>query len=131
MEGFGRRSATGKPHSAVIAKANGDNRFAPRRKSDIPAQIFLESASQSLPCMIRDMSTTGAKLDLRDGWDNPFRSSLSHLDRFWLIVRMDRVMYDCKIIRRGEKELGVKFMSAPRPMPATVKSVPPAAKPKR
>lgn len=131
MEGFGRRSAMSASHALAAAKANGDNRFAPRRRSDIPAQIFLETASQSVPCMIRDMSTTGAKLDLREGWDNPFRSSISDLDRFWLVVRMDRVMYDCKIMRRGEKELGVKFMSAPKPMPAMVKTTPPPAKPKR
>jgi hypothetical protein len=34
---------------------------------------------------------------------------------------MDRVMYECRIIRRGETELGVKFIAAPKPMTKVVR----------
>ena len=67
------------------------------------------------------MSTTGAKLELRDGWDNPFKSEASTMERIKLVVRQDRVMYECKIVRRGENELGVKFISAPKPMTKVVR----------
>jgi hypothetical protein len=120
--GFGRRSGLAKsglaksstPH-AVKATA-GEGRFAPRRNSQIPAQIYFDGTVTSVPCLIKDMSTTGAKLELKNGWDNPFRSSASDMDRIRLVVRMDRVMYDCKIIRRGDTELGVKFIAAPKPI---------------
>ena len=38
------------------------------------------------------------------------------MERIRLVIRMDRVMYDCKIMRRGETELGVNFLAAPKPM---------------
>ena len=120
--GFGRRSGlakSGTPH-AVKATA-GEGRFAPRRNSQIPALIYFDGTVTSVPCLIKDMSTTGAKLELKNGWDNPFRSSASDMDRIRLVVRMDRVMYDCKIIRRGDTELGVKFIAAPKPITKVVR----------
>lgn len=93
-----------------------EGRFAPRRKGQIPALIYLDGAVESVPCLITDMSTTGAKLQLRSGWDNPFKSNASNMDRIRLVVRMDKVMYDCKIVRRGETELGVKFTAMPKPI---------------
>ncbi len=119
--GFGRRSGATKSSqpSAANGKA-GDGRFAPRRAGQMPAQIYFDGTVTSVPCLIKDMSTTGAKLELKNGWDNPFRSNASDMDRIQLVVRMDRVMYDCRIIRRGDTELGVKFLSAPKPMSKVV-----------
>lgn len=105
----------------AAASAAGENRFAPRRKGQTAALIYLEGAVESVPCLITDMSTTGAKLQLRNGWDNPFKSNVSHMDRIKLVVRLDKVMYDCKIVRRGETELGVKFTSMPKPMAKIVR----------
>lgn len=120
--GFGRRAHAVAPQLASAAlKANGENRFAPRRPGIIPAQIYFDGTSVTLPCVIRDMSTTGAKVELRDGWDNPFSSSASELDRIRLVVRADRVMYDCRIVRRNKNELGVKFVAAPKPMTRVVR----------
>jgi hypothetical protein len=105
---------------SLEAKAS-EKRFAPRRKGQTPALIYFDGTTLSVPCMIRDMSTTGARLELHSGWDNPFRSAESSLDRIRLVVRMDRVVYDCRIVRREEKELGVKFTSAPKPMAKAVR----------
>ncbi len=105
----------------AAASAAGENRFAPRRKGQTAALIYLEGAVESVPCLITDMSTTGAKLQLRNGWDNPFKSNVSHMDRIKLVVRLDKVMYDCKIVRRGETELGVKFTSMPKPLAKIVR----------
>jgi PilZ domain len=119
--GFGRRSGVAKSaHAYAMHGTAGENRFAPRRASQIPAQIYFDGTVQSVPCLIKDMSTTGAKLELRTGWDNPFRSDASQMERIRLVVRMDRVMYDCKIVRRSETELGVKFLAAPKPMTKVV-----------
>ena len=115
--GFGRRSGATKPSQPSAASGKpGDNRFAPRRPGQIPAQIYFDGTVTSVPCLIKDMSTTGAKLELKNGWDNPFRSSARDMNRIRLVIRMDKVMYDCKIIRRGDTELGVKFLAAPKPM---------------
>ena len=96
-----------------------EKRFAPRRSDQTPAQIYLVGGVQGIPCLIRDMSTTGAKLQLREGWDNAIKSNASKLDRIRLVIRQDRVMYDCKIIRRSGTELGVKFLTASKPITKT------------
>lgn len=115
--GFGRRTAIVRtPRAATVGNAKGDNRFAPRRNSAVPAFIYFDGTTVSLPCLIRDMSTTGAKLELRSGWDNPFRSDASDLKAIKLVIRNDRVMYECEIVRRAETELGVKFRSTPKPI---------------
>ena len=120
--GFGRRSGITKPAHAYVAHGtSGENRFAPRRASQIPAQIYFDGTVTTVPCLIRDMSTTGARLELREGWSNPFASDASEMSRIKLVIRMDRVMYDCKIMRRGETELGVKFLGAPKPMTKVVR----------
>lgn len=103
-----------------------EKRFAPRRKAQTAAMVHLAGGTGSFPCMIRDMSTTGARLGLREGWDNPFSSGVSLNDRVQLVVRLDRVMYECKIVRRAARELGVKFVAAPKPLPKIV-APPPAA----
>ena len=66
------------------------------------------------------MSTTGARLELKDGWDNPFKSEATQMERIKLVIRMDRVMYECKI-SRGLNELGVRFVAAPKPMTRVVR----------
>ena len=105
----------------AAASAAGEHRFAPRRKGQTPALIYFEGAVESVPCLIKDMSTTGAKLELREGWSNPFASEASQMERIKLVVRMDRVMYECRIVRRAETELGVKFIAAPKPMTKVVR----------
>ncbi|MGL4395401.1 MAG: PilZ domain-containing protein [Hyphomicrobium sp.] len=106
------------PPNAVRGK---DDRFAPRRASATPAMLYMEGGVASVPCLIRDMSTTGARLELKPGWDNPFKSAASQANRVTLVVRLDRVMYECRIIRRSETELGVKFTAAPKPLTKTQK----------
>ncbi|MEQ1715260.1 MAG: PilZ domain-containing protein [Hyphomicrobium sp.] len=105
---------------AVEAKAS-DKRFAPRRKGQTPALVYLNGGSGSFPCLIRDTSSTGARLELQAGWDNPFSAGVSLNDRVTLVVRMDRVVYECKIVRRSETELGVKFVAAPKPLAKVVR----------
>jgi PilZ domain len=117
--GYGRRKEAILARSRVVpaepAKASGapNRRFAPRRKSQTPGFIFAEGSTSSIPCQIADMSTTGARLLLQEGWSNPFLAN--EADTLTLVVRLDKVMYDCKIARREERELGIAFLTAPRP----------------
>ena len=114
MSAFGRRPALVKPaYQPRPLRDDDDKRFAPRRLSQMPAVVTFDGAMESIVCKIRDMSTTGARLEVRG---NPFNSKYDDIERIWLVVRSDRVMYDCKIVRRSETEIGVKFVAAPRPI---------------
>lgn len=116
------RNASALEFADLTDADSAERRFAPRRASHVPAEVYFEGGVGFLPCLIRDMSTTGARLRVLEGWDNPFygRPSLRP-DRIQLVIRQDRVMYDCRIVRRGEKELGVKFLAAPRPIARVVR----------
>lgn len=103
------------------ALAHDERRFAPRRPGTTPAMIYFDGATESIPCLIKDMSTTGARLELRSGWDNPFKVDASQMDKIKLVARLDKVMYECRIMRRGEAELGVRFTSAPKPLTRVVR----------
>lgn len=115
-----RRARSGADHEGWdgtgVEGIKAERRFAPRRKSEIPALIYFEGTSVSVPCVIRDMSANGARLELREGWAEPFTADVSDRDRISLVIRVDRVMYSCRIVRRTETEFGVKFAAAPKPI---------------
>lgn len=100
----------------------GDKRFAPRRQGLLPAVIHLGNSSATIPCLVRDMSSTGARLELRENWYSRFQAPPDCGDHIQLLLRADSTMYDCKVVRRGETELGVMFVAAPetvtKPEPA-------------
>lgn len=112
-------------HNRELAEAAllsaSENRFAPRRRGQTPALIYVEGAVDGVPCLIKDMSTTGARLELKQKWTYPFKSTFGHMDRLRLVMRADRVMYDCKIVRCKDGVLGVKFIAAPRPIAKVVR----------
>lgn len=117
MQSFGRRSSsgTGAPAPRPLRDPS-DKRFAPRRSSETPALLTFEDGHESFPCLIRDMSTTGARVELKGAsGENPFCGRWSSVDRIRLVVRAHHIMYDCRIVRRGESgELGLKFAAAPK-----------------
>ena len=59
----------------------------------------------TIPCIIRDMSDTGAKLQFEDMWMVP--------DEFTLHIPLDGVQIRCKRTRSDGKLIGVRFLSAP------------------
>lgn len=111
-------------HLKHAATARGqradDKRFAPRRGSKTPAAVTVDGAMESVACFILDMSTTGARLEFSKT-GNPFLSKWRDSDRIWLLVRADRVMYDCRIIRVEGPEIGVKFLATPKPITRTLR----------
>jgi hypothetical protein len=117
MHAFGRRPALLKAADAPRQlRADDDKRFAPRRGGRMPAVVLFDGAMESYPFVIVDISTTGARLEWRKGGANPFISKWDDVERIWLVVRTDRVMYDCRIVRRSDTEIGVKFVAAPKAM---------------
>lgn len=59
--GFGRRAEIKTAHSYAALKASGDNRFAPRRSSQIPAQIYFVGKTVSVTCLIQGYVDNGCQ----------------------------------------------------------------------
>lgn len=115
MTEFARRRTTMKPTPQNVGADARDQRFAPRKNDFIPAILRLEGTTFQTPCVVRDMSTTGARLEMKVGWDSVLHK-IADLDNMSLTLRQDRVYYPCAVVRRGETEVGVKFTAAPKPI---------------
>jgi hypothetical protein len=70
-----------------------------RRVTAIPAVIVFDAARERLPCMVRNMSTGGAKLEVFSQSQIPVT--------FELLVRGELI--PCRLIWRNLMECGVDF----------------------
>jgi hypothetical protein len=77
-----------------------ETRIAPRYRVMKPAKI--EYGGKKIACTIRDLSTTGAALEMPD------RSS-SVPQAFMLIVPDDGLKLSCHVIWRREFRIGIAF----------------------
>ena len=97
---FGK--SPGSPASPLLL----ERRIAPRRNTYIEATIAM--GFSSMPCIVRNVSDTGAKLEVARVSGIP--------DRFELIVPGHRPQ-PCRVVWRSLKEIGVEYQ-AQRPQPA-------------
>lgn len=83
-----------------------DKRRSPRRRIFKGAWAAFNDRHCSIPCTVRDISETGARL-LAEG-------TVNVPDTFELIVDLDGTEANCEVVWRKGKEIGVKFIGAPR-----------------
>ncbi|HXF53676.1 MAG TPA: PilZ domain-containing protein [Hyphomicrobiaceae bacterium] len=95
---------------APAVKADEEHRCTARRRTLKSGIIAYNNRFCTLPCTVRDLSATGARLRV-DG-------SISAPDRFELIVESDGVEASCEVVWRKLDELGVRFIGAPRQVTA-------------
>jgi hypothetical protein len=77
-----------------------ETRIAPRFRVSKPAQI--EYGGDKTPCTIRDLSVTGAALELSD-------RSATVPSAFTLIVPDDKLKLPCRVVWRTAFRMGVTF----------------------
>jgi hypothetical protein len=96
-----------------------EERFARRRPSRTPAVVAHRDLPQPLNVVIRDSSSSGARLELMPGKGvTPASDRLP--SRFTLHVPLDRAMVECEVAWRKGTFLGVRYVTPththPRPM---------------
>jgi PilZ domain len=74
-------------------------RIAPRYRINKPAKI--DCGSEKIPCTIRDLSITGAALEIPDKIKIP--------ETFTLIVPEDGLELPCSVVWRRDFRIGVAF----------------------
>ena len=85
---------------------NGDKRSAPRRRALKAGMISMNNGNITLPCLVRDISDTGAKI----------RTDVNRhpSDSFTLSIDLDGLVAHCEVVWREGQQLGVRFTSAPQ-----------------
>ncbi|MEZ5854160.1 MAG: PilZ domain-containing protein [Hyphomicrobiaceae bacterium] len=91
-----------------------DTRRSRRQSACIQGSINAERLSEAVPCVIRDLSATGARLEIVKGDRKAFTSEEWIPDRFMLAFRLERTEVDCEIIWQKGGVIGVRFLSLPR-----------------
>lgn len=89
-------------------KPRPDRRLTPRRRVLKGGVVAFNDHYSSLPCTVRDISDTGARLRI-DG-------SMNAPDRFDLIIEIDGLEVPCEVVSRKASEIAVRFVSPPRMM---------------
>ncbi|HWB44494.1 MAG TPA: PilZ domain-containing protein [Hyphomicrobiaceae bacterium] len=95
---------------ALAQKAPDDLRMAPRRRMLKAGVVAYNDRHVTIPCLVRDMSSTGARLRID--------TSVTAPDTFELIIDLDGMEANCQVVWRKGTELGVKFLAAPRTVAA-------------
>lgn len=105
-----------------------ERRGAPRFQTRTAGIIYPSNAFASLPCVITDISATGARLEILSGWSNPYCEPQGIGQEFRLVMRVDRLEVPCAIVRIEDNVMGVRFVRAAQPLP---KVAPPIQAPAR
>ena len=100
-----------------------DRRWARRKEVATGARILGDGLSIPLPCVVRDLSSTGARLELVKSDGNLIGGRAKLPSAFTLIMHMDRMEVDCAIAWRRSGIVGVRFISTPRPIGRAARTV--------
>lgn len=76
-----------------------EGREAPRYRVKKPA--WIEHGGEKIACTVRDLSLTGASLEVSDPKNAP--------EKFTLLIPEDGLKIACQVVRRTEFRMGVKF----------------------
>jgi hypothetical protein len=86
----------------VITSENGSNRRITLRKKTLKsAKIIFNKKQSVIDCFVRDLSDTGAKLQVGD---------LPAIPRHFTLILNDGSAYECERVRAYGTEIGVRFL---------------------
>lgn len=91
-----------------------EQRFARRKRSAANGLILSPALSVPLSCVLRDVSSTGARIELVASLENLIGGRAKLPNSFTLNMRLDRMEVDCAIVWRRGAFVGVRFTSTPR-----------------
>ena len=89
-------------HGAVMSDTGSNRRINDRRKTLKSAKIVFNNKQSVLDCFERDLSSTGAKLQLGD---------LVAIPRNFTLMLHDGSSHECERVRAHGAEIGVRFLN--------------------
>lgn len=101
-------------NAAAEALSYIERRFAQRKGAATNALILSPDINVPISCIVRDVSTTGARIELVVSPENLLGGRAKLPGSFTLNMRLDRMEVDCAIVWRNGAFVGVRFVSTPR-----------------
>lgn len=96
------------------AAKQDERRWAQRKPRSLPALLLSDRLQSHVPCVVRDLSSTGARIEIVVGRDTPVRSADGLPDRLTLYMVTDEMEVDCEVHRRDGVFAGLRFTSTTR-----------------
>jgi hypothetical protein len=94
-----------------------ERRWAQRKRSVLAGKIVGDRLQGSVGCVVRDLSATGAQLDLRFSKTSVISSISGLPDQFVLILERERAEVQCVTAWRRGDSAGVSFVGGFQAMP--------------
>jgi hypothetical protein len=113
---------TRKSQVADETELDSQRRWAKRKPTHNTGQILFDGVTTPYPCIVRDISSTGAKIEMLKGKYNPDGGSGFLPNQFSLIMPLDRTRVECQSMWRRGSFVGARFLGAVTQMPAQVRS---------
>ncbi len=114
--------AAGLP-AAVLDSLADERRWAQRKRSVLAGKIMGDRLQGSVGCVVRDLSATGAQLDLKFSKTSVISSVGQLPDQFILVLERERSEVQCETAWRRGESAGVRFVGGFRAMPKAPASV--------
>ena len=102
---------------ATVAANPDERRWAQRKPRSLPAFLLSDRLQSQVPCIVRDLSSTGARVEIVLGRDTAVRSADELPDRLTLYMVTDEMEVDCEVRRRDGNFAGLRFTSTTRLRP--------------
>lgn len=80
-----------------------EGRIAPRYR--VNKQATIDYGGDKYPCTVRDISSTGAALELSDA-----AALVRHVKAFTLLIPEDRLRLSCRVVWQKDYRMGVTFV---------------------
>jgi hypothetical protein len=111
---FQSRIATMTRKSQVIDETDLDSqrRWAKRKPTHNSGQILFDGVTTPYACVVRDISSTGVKIEMVKNKYNPDGGSDFLPNQFSLIMPLDRTRVECQSMWRRGSLVGGRFLGA-------------------
>jgi hypothetical protein len=91
-----------------------NKRWARRKTTATPAKILFDGITTPYDCTLRDISSTGAQVEMTRTKLNPDGSSENLPNYFTLIMPLDKTAVECQSMWRRGSKVGAKFVGMVR-----------------
>ena len=105
----------GEAEDAPVRKAkaqSSDRRFSPRKRRDGQGLIGLSGSQSTMSCIVKDTSSTGARIELIAKRSGEKADPYAVPDRMTLVfvTSADQTEVACQVMWRSGKELGLRYV---------------------